>query len=41
MNWLIAIVATIVLLALLGPIGALVAVVIWAVLFMNKSSSKK
>lgn len=41
MNWLIAIIATILLLAFLGPLGALLAVVIWAVLVINKSKTKK
>jgi hypothetical protein len=41
MNWLIAFIVTIILLAFLGPIGAVVAVAIWATLVLNKSKSKK
>lgn len=41
MNWLIAFIVTIILLALLGPLGALIAVVIWAVLVLNKSKTTK
>lgn len=41
MNWLIAIIATIVLIAFLGPIGAAIAVAIWAVLVVKKSKTAK
>ena len=41
MSWIIAFIATLVLLALLGPLGALIAVIIWAVLVTNKAKTKK
>jgi len=41
MNWLIAIVATILLIAFLGPIGALIAVILWATLATTKSKKTK